>query len=216
MEGLPHSNTAPSIVAPALSSACPAFPSIHRTLKASYEIIAKDTACKLFATQLRCGPAACSSNLLSKHIRFIWSTRGSWRALRTAGEGADTPLAVMADDPSTTKRAYRANTSYGARCRFSHDRTRDGGRNHDSHANDEPETLEQAGARTAYFDYRRLLRFTHILGGSNLSPLVQLCADAANVLDGGGRDWHQMVVRDLVDETSFGRQYTIPRLPSMY
>ncbi|EJT69216.1 hypothetical protein GGTG_12836 [Gaeumannomyces tritici R3-111a-1] len=75
-------------------------------------------------------------------------------------------------------------------------------------ANDEPETLEQTEARTAYFDWKRLLRLQ--LGsiyGNGLSSLDNFWGRAADILDGDGRDWHQMLVKDLMDETSSGRQY---------
>ncbi|KAL8365909.1 hypothetical protein RB595_004608 [Gaeumannomyces hyphopodioides] len=101
----------------------------------------------------------------------------------------------------------RGTCSYGARCRYSHDRTQDSGTTRDTHANDESETLEQTEARSAYFDWKRLLRLPPSLYGSGLSSLARFWDSAADILDGDGRDWHQMLVRDLVDETSSGRQY---------
>ncbi|KLU92338.1 hypothetical protein MAPG_11284 [Magnaporthiopsis poae ATCC 64411] len=143
----------------------------------------------------------------------MWSSRGSWRASPQGWRGRGHSSGSHGRRPTHNQESppcrhfQRGACSYGARCRFSHDRTQDSGTTRDTHANDEPETLEQAEARTAYFDWKRLLRLPPSLYGSSLSSLAEFWDSAANILDRDGRDWHQMLVRDLVDETSSGRQY---------
>lgn len=221
MEGLQHPHPAPSGVAQAWSSAvCPVYPhsipsiELEELPTAPSKIVAEDTLlvrCLLHGYNLK--PAHCSPNLFFKPTGFMSSNRGSWRASlrgwRGGGRSSGNHGKRLAHNQESLPCHHfqRGMCSYGARCRFSHDRTRGGGSNRDSHANDEPETPDQVEARTAYFDWRRLLRFPPpTRGGSNLS-LVQLWADAGDILDGGGRDWHQMLIKDLVDDEFSGRQY---------
>ncbi|EJT69065.1 hypothetical protein GGTG_13333 [Gaeumannomyces tritici R3-111a-1] len=141
------------------------------------------------------------------------SSRGFWRASPQGWRGGGHFSGSHGRRPTHNQESLpcrhfqRGACSYGARCRFSHDRTRDSGTTRDIHASDEPETLEQAEARTAYFDWKRLLRLPPSLCGNSLSSLARFWEDARGILDGDGRDWHQMLVRDLVDETSSSRQY---------
>lgn len=138
--------------------------------------------------------------------------RGSWRGppqgRRGGGRssGSHGRRQTNNQESSPCRLFQRGACSYGAGCRFSHDQNQDSSTTRDTHASKESETLEQTEARTAYFDWKRLLRSSPSLYGSGLSSLAKFWDSAADILDRNGRDWHQMLVRNLVDETS-GRQY---------
>lgn len=140
------------------------------------------------------------------------SKRGSWRASSQGsrwGGGSRSSHSVRStglQDSRPCRHFLRGACNFGSRCRYSHDRSQDG-TNRDSLAADELVSPEQAEVRTAYFDWRRLLRTppNRFSGGDLL--LAGLWADAVNILDESGREWHQMLAKDLVNDDFFGRQY---------